>query len=117
MRKNLKGSDKNDPRLYLSLSRESKRTIPASLLSTECLSILLNEICIILRVKIPALLCSRFGLQIFYSKLFYSINNTLQQSLEQLQLFGIILKNPSFVERQAGQRFSFLGLFQQPHQV
>lgn len=53
----------------------------------------------------------------FYSQLFYSINNTLQQSLEQLQLFGIILKNPTFEEREAGQRFSFPGLFQQPHQV
>lgn len=32
MRKNLKDSDKNDPRLYFSFSRESKRNIPASLL-------------------------------------------------------------------------------------
>lgn len=53
------------PRLYFSFSRESKRTIPASLLSTECLFILLNEIFIVLHVKIPAILCWRFGLQIF----------------------------------------------------
>ena len=53
----------------------------------------------------------------FYSELFYSINSILQQSLEQLQLFEITFKSPSFEEREAGRRFSFLGLFQQPRHV
>lgn len=117
MRKNLKGSDKNDSSsIFFHLSGEQEDYSSVFAIYRVSFHSLKRNIYRITRQNSRSIVFA-FWLPNFYSQLFYSINNTLQQYLKQLQLFGIIFKNPSFEERQASQRLSFLGLFQQPHQV